>query len=116
MAQDLPRSQQPGRVFLDFFAAGELALVGPRLHDALVADAHGDEVGDALWHRQRALHDHAEDAELRRKELPGATARPFDEELERKPVADETPHVGVYDRGVEAVALERSPDEECASP
>src|ERR1700704_55332 len=114
MTKDIGRPQQPARVLLDLLAAAELPFVRFRFDDALVTDADGNVEDFFLGHRQRGIHEHAEQAELRRKEFAGAAAAPFDEELDWVAVSNQATDVRVDYRRGETVAFERTADEKRA--
>src|SRR5690606_41504187 len=103
--QELGRLEQAAGVLVLFLAAAGLALMLAGLDHALVADADGHEMDALLRDRERRVHHHAEQAELRRQELARAAAPPFQEQLDGGAVSDQPPHVAVDDGRIELVAL-----------
>src|SRR5690606_39627088 len=93
-------------LLLLLLAPADLALVAVGVDDALVTDAHGDEVDLLLGHREGGVDDHVEQAELGGQEFARAAAPALQEQLDGESVTDEASDVGVDDGGVEAVTLE----------
>src|SRR3990172_6905433 len=114
--EDLRRAEQAPEAFALLLAAAELGEVPTPLHDALVGDRDGDEEDLPAGQPARRVEHHGEQAELRREELPRPASSPLEEELDGGVLGEELADIGRENRGVEAVAADRAPDEEGAGP
>src|SRR5690606_28597644 len=115
VAQHAARAQEASGVFLGFVATLELELVRLRLDQALVADADGHEEALPFRHGERGVRDHAEQPEFGWQQLSRAAPAAFEEQLDRKPVSDQAPHVGIDHRCIQAITPERPANEEAAT-
>ena len=115
VAERFDRSNEPAQRFLLLGGPTEFADEGIPLDQLFVAEVNWNKHDRTLWIRHVGVNGHRQHAALRLQQPTRAAAPAFDEILHGVPLTEHLLDVGIENRGIQAIAFERTAQEESAA-